>query len=367
MATPDAMQPRPLEGRPRAQERGTAVRESTLAFDWLMAGLGALFIGGLYIDGWAHNHLGRIETFFTPWHALFYGSFLLLAGVFSWYVFQGLRASGSWSRAIPRGYEWSALGVAIFILAGAGDMVWHIRFGIEHDTEALLSPTHLGLAAGMALIFTGPLRAAIARGDDARGAALWPAVISLTLLMSGLTFLMQFAPALADWGVGIRPPTPDLTEQRLDRAIVSELWINAVMVGSVLFLVRQWGSRLPVGSMTFLIGVNAAIMSTQGGSSYYFAMLPAAIGAAIISDALLVLLRPSAERIAQFRWFAFLVPFVYWTAHYLDNLARGEHVWWAVHVWAGLPVICGLMGLMLSFVAVTGPARPRAGAADTPA
>ena len=346
---------------------GTFPRESTLAFDWLMAGLGALFIGGLYIDGWAHNHLGRIETFFTPWHAMFYGSFALLALVLGSYVFTGLRTSGSWNRAIPRGYEWSVIGVAIFLLAGAGDMVWHIRFGIEHDTEALLSPTHLGLAAGMALIFTGPLRAAIARGDDARGAALWPAVVSLTLLMSGLTFLVQFAPALADWGVGVRPPAADLMEQRLDRALVSELWINAVMVASVLFLVRQWGPRLPVGSMTCLIGVNAAIMSTQAGKEYYFAMLPAAIIAAVICDALLVWLRPSAERIVQFRWFAFLVPFVYWTAHYLDNLARGEHVWWAVHVWAGLPVICGLMGLMLSYLAVTGPATPRAGAADTPA
>jgi hypothetical protein len=219
----------------------------------------------------------------------------------------------------------------------------------------------------MALILTGPLRAAIARGDEARGAALWPAVVSLTLLMSGLTFLMQFAPALADWGVGSRPPTSDLAEVRLDRAVVSELWINAVMVASVLFLVRQWGSRLPVGSMTFLIGINAAIMSTQSGSGYYFAMLPAAIIAAVVCDALLVWLQPSPERIVQFRWFAFLVPFVYWSAHYLDYLVRGEHVWWAIHVWAGMPVITGLMGLMLSYLAVTGRPTPRAGAADTPA
>jgi hypothetical protein len=332
-----------------------------------MAGLGALFLGGLYVDGWAHNHLNRIETFFTPWHAVFYGSFALLALALGWLVIAGLRAGGSWSSAIPRGYEWSALGVAIFLLAGIGDLGWHLRFGIEHDTEALLSPTHLGLASGMALIFTGPLRAAIARGDVARGAALWPAVISLMLLMSGLTFLMQFAPALADWGVGSRPPTADLTEVRLDRAVVSQLWITVVMVASVLFLVRQWGDRLPIGSMTVLIGANAALMSTQSGTGYYFAMLPAAIIAALVCDALLAWLRPSADRIVRFRWFAFLVPFVYWTAHDLDYLVRGEHVWWAIHVLAGIPVIAGLMGLMLSYLAVTGRSTPRAGAADTPA
>ena len=26
----------------------------------------------LFVDGWAHNNLDQIETFFTPWHALFY-------------------------------------------------------------------------------------------------------------------------------------------------------------------------------------------------------------------------------------------------------------------------------------------------------
>ena len=323
-------------------------------FDWLMTGLAGLFLVGLFIDGWAHNHLETIETFFTPWHALFYGSYLLLAIVFSGYVYAGVRAAGSWRHAIPAGYEWSAIGLALFAISGVGDMAWHIAFGIEVDTEALLSPTHLGLATGMALVFAGPVRATIARGVPDKPSALWPAVLSLTLLLSGLTFLTQFAPALADWGVGTRPANGDLMELRLDRAIVSELWVNAVMIGAILFAVRQWGSRLPVGSMTVVIGLNAALMSTQSGMGYYFAMLPSAIVAGVVSDGLLLWLRPTPQRIAQFRSFAFLVPFVYWSAHYLDNLARGEHVWWKIHVWAGVPVITGLIGLLLSSLALTG-------------
>ncbi|MEZ4662017.1 MAG: hypothetical protein R2911_31085 [Caldilineaceae bacterium] len=44
-----------------------------------------------------------------------------------------------------------------------GDLIWHELFGIEQDFEALISPTHLMLGAGLALIVSGPLRAALAR------------------------------------------------------------------------------------------------------------------------------------------------------------------------------------------------------------
>ena len=43
---------------------------SSLRFDWLMALLGVWLIGGLYLDGWAHNHNPDLETFFTPWQRI---------------------------------------------------------------------------------------------------------------------------------------------------------------------------------------------------------------------------------------------------------------------------------------------------------
>ncbi len=30
---------------------------------------------GVFVDGWAHMNLAQLETFFTPWHALFYSGF----------------------------------------------------------------------------------------------------------------------------------------------------------------------------------------------------------------------------------------------------------------------------------------------------
>jgi hypothetical protein len=353
-------------------ERSSGVeleRSSSLGFDWAMALLGGLFVGGLYVDGWAHNHLDPIETFFTPWHALFYGSFLLLAIVFGAYAVAGLRVRpmgrsnvfDRLSRAIPRGYEWSAVGVALFLLGGVGDMVWHMLFGIEVSTEALLSPTHLALATGMALILLGPFRAAVARAGDAKGSALWPAVISLTLMYCGLTFMTQFAPAMGQWGVGQHPPR-DLTEIRIDRSVTVQLLDAAILSGVVLLALRQWGSRLPFGAITAILVINSLLMETQQGGNE---QLLGIVLAGLASDALVAWLQPSATRVTQLRWVAFAVPFLYFAAHYATYWARGYPIYYKVHIWAGLPFIAGLIGLLLSFLAVSAPLTPRGVPADT--
>ena len=51
-----------------------------LAFDRTITVLCLWFLGGLYLDGWAHNHLpSALESFFTPWHGVFYSGFLATA------------------------------------------------------------------------------------------------------------------------------------------------------------------------------------------------------------------------------------------------------------------------------------------------
>jgi hypothetical protein len=37
-----------------------------MSFDWIATLLSLTFLGGVYLDGWAHSH-GRVDdTFFTP-------------------------------------------------------------------------------------------------------------------------------------------------------------------------------------------------------------------------------------------------------------------------------------------------------------
>ena len=168
----------------------------SIRFDWAVAGLSAWLLGGLYLDGWAHSHGKVDEGFFTPWHAILYTGILV---TFIFLLVNQARNTSkgyAWQRALPNGYRLSLVGVALVLLAGALDFLWHTLFGIEVSLEALLSPPHLFLATSGVLLLSGPMRAAWSRlpSGQARGwTVLGPLVLSVTLILSVLTFFTQFA------------------------------------------------------------------------------------------------------------------------------------------------------------------------------
>ena len=169
------------------------ILESSLRFDLLMVFLSFWFLCGLFLDGWAHNH-GRVDdSFFTPWHAVFYSGFTIVAIAHLWILYRNVNRGIAFSQALPDGYNLSLLGVAIFALGGLGDMVWHTVFGIEENIEALLSPTHLMLGLGMFLIFSAPLRSFVARATKGGGWLKWlPAILSMSFTISVMTFFLQY-------------------------------------------------------------------------------------------------------------------------------------------------------------------------------
>src|ERR671934_2607707 len=135
-------------------------------FDWLVIVACAWMGFGLYWDGWAHGY-GLPDSFWTIWHAAFYSGFAACAAVVLGAVVLKKPHATSWRAAIPAGYGYAVAGVFIFGFGGILDMIWHSIFGIEFSTDALLSPSHMILATGAALIVSGPFRAAerATRGD----------------------------------------------------------------------------------------------------------------------------------------------------------------------------------------------------------
>jgi hypothetical protein len=162
------------------------------------------------LDAWAH-HQFEVKTFFTHWHGVLYSGFLALAAVLTGTFVLNIRKGWVWWQAMPVSYRLSLLGVAVFTAGGVGDMIWHLAFGIEVNIEALLSPTHLMEALGGALIVTGPIRAAWARPEEG-WRSLLPALISLALLLSILTFFTSYANPLADTAL----PRAPVRSQRLN-------------------------------------------------------------------------------------------------------------------------------------------------------
>ena len=179
---------------------------STPGFEWLMASLAALLVGGLDLDIWAHSHGKVDQSFFTPWHAVLYGAMALNGIVLGIVVARNvLQKKYPWQRALPEGYGLSLVGVIAFAIGGVLDLAWHTLFGIEEDIQALLSPTHLILATSAALILTGPLRSAAIRigaSAPASWRTLGPMVLSVCSVFTLLGLFSQFAhPMIGLFGV----------------------------------------------------------------------------------------------------------------------------------------------------------------------
>ncbi|MGH2537142.1 MAG: TolB family protein, partial [Candidatus Promineifilaceae bacterium] len=188
------------QARPQ-RARVTGYPADSLRFDWAFSLLGFLLVSGLLVDGWAHFHGQVDESFFTPWHLLFYSAFGFVALFLGLHQFRNMRPGHHFNKALPQGYWLSLMGATVFALGGVGDMIWHTLFGIESGSEALTSPTHLVLAIGMGLIVTGPLRAAWNRATPSkRWLALGPSILGASLLLVLLAFFTGYAHPFIDPG-----------------------------------------------------------------------------------------------------------------------------------------------------------------------
>lgn len=324
-----------------------------LRFDVPVALLSLWLVLGLYLDGFAHHNLPEsLEIFFTPWHGVLYSGFLTLAGFLLFHQFRNMANGYRWNEALPAGHSLTVLGVPLFFIGGIGDGLWHTLFGIEQGVEALLSPTHLLLAAGGALMVTGPLRSALRRlpiGTKPGWSALLPALLSALYLLSDLTFFSEYANTLA---------SPERVVEQISSnefgafawmalGVVGVLIPSALIVGISLFFIRRWS--LPFGSLSIILTGNGLLMVLfhyQDVAAYPQVLIPI-IGSGLIADLLYAWLKPSRMRISQTHAIAFLLPFVVF-AIFFAVLVSTASIQWAVHMWTGIPMIAGVVGLLVS-------------------
>lgn len=318
-------------------------------YDWSVVLLSFWLVAGMVLDGWAHNHIPELESFFSPWHAVFYSGFLAFAGFLAASVVRNHAKGYAWRHAFPPAYELSLLGVPVFIVGGSGDLIWHEIFGIEVGVEALLSPTHLMLALGGSLMVSGPFRVTWRQSSDRdvlmRSLVdLLPALLSLTFLLSIWTFMTQFGHPLVDtWAAAaVRPRTQHVPMLRQSLGIMSILLQAGLLMGLVLLAIFRW--ILPLGSLTLVFTLNATLMSFMH-DQYHF--IPAAAAAGLAADLLLRWLRPSMMRSGAFRLFAFAVPAIYYTFYFVVIMVTSG-LDWSAHLWTGAIVLAGLVGLLLS-------------------
>lgn len=321
-----------------------------LAFDWVAVVLNLLFVSGLYLDGWAHNH-GRVdESFFTPWHAFFYAGFGLIVLLMVFTVLINRVRGYPWQRATPAGYALSWVGVVIFAAGGLGDLIWHEIFGVEEDLEALLSPTHLALIIGVALIVSGPLRAAWQRiGRRPTWRTLGAALFSLTALISSFTFIMMYAHPITFNIAGA-------THREFDRdigqmaGVLGMLVTTSLLMGPTLLVMRRWA--LPPGSLTLVWGANLTAMTMVNyHHTYTIYQYLIMLGAIVVIDRLRMRLQPSIRNTGGWRVFALIAPVLY-IGGYVVALLLTEGSNWSVPLLSGAVMLAGLGGWLLSYLLI---------------
>ncbi|MEV4111600.1 hypothetical protein [Nonomuraea sp. NPDC049695] len=329
--------------------------------DLVTALLGIWFGVGLMIDAWAHSNLAELETFFTPWHAVFYSGFVVVSGWIIRQVWRNVRTGRLGPAAVPTGYLAGLVAIPAFAAFGFADMMWHTVLGIETTINIFFSPSHLGLVVTMMLIITTPLRSAWTSphvGARPSLGRLLPALIGLAFATTLVSLFLSYGGALqyrpqaivqafsmaqdsgaAPGGAGPRPVAVGA-----DRVAVAMVVTNVVMLGPVLLLVRRW--LLPFGSVTVMY----TVMTLMPGAQTAFRNLPillSFVAAGVASDLLIRRLRPSGERRAAYWAFAGLSAFATWSLYIGVASATGGGLPAVPELWTGAPVVAGLIGLAL--------------------
>ena len=320
-------------------EPGRSALNRSARSETVYVGLAALIVVGGYVDAWAHRHLASsLETFFTPWHGLLYGAALATGAWLGLEILAARRTLGSWRVAIPTGYELAVVGFGLVLVGGVGDVVWHTLFGIERSVDALLSPTHLVLAAGFFLVVTAPARAWLGRSQAADRLVPPAAIAAVVLGVAALAFITQFVNPFADYW-----PT-DNRGASLTIGIAAIVIQSGILAGGVVAL--SWLGPIRPGSILLLFAGPAVLAA--GAADTWFA-LPAAVTAAVVAE---ILTAGGGGRLAgsRLRWTVAIGLAVLW-ATYEAVLGAAYGLVWSAHAIGGAVLIGSVSGWLVAWLA----------------
>jgi hypothetical protein len=256
----------------------------------------------------------------------------------------GVRTGRPWDQALPEGYFGSLAAALVFGLAWLVDsQYWTPTF--EQNAvglDVLFTPPRLVEMAAVAVMVSGPLRAAARRGEaDASIVTL----LSASLLLSVITFATQFLHPLIDpwaWnGYDFLAKEP-LKWVGKNEGVAAILAQALILAGTALLL--NSGFRLRPGSLTFVLTINGVLVTI---TKLHFEFLPVMIVTGLAGDAWLWWWsrrpgRPSASLCA-------VVGGAFATSYMLEVVALSTD--WEASLWAGTilatTMLCWLMGKLL--------------------
>ncbi len=346
-----------LSGRDDAPPRNPSL-------DFAIGLAGIWLAGGFLWDSWAHLHVG-VESFFTPYHAVFYAAMVAAAVAFGTAALANRRRGYRMPNLLPRAYHRALLGVPLFFVGGIGDFFWHTFFGVENRIEAVTSPTHLIIGFSVALVLTGPIRSALeARGRLATLRSQLALIFSLTAILEfahlGMSYAFDPSAARMDAPPAEIARSPyylldvALVLYKTGTGVMIVILTSLVEMAFALYLASRF--RLAPGAMTvfFLAGDSMIACALTNDRPLVLIHAVKALVAGIVADAILWRGRRSRPHdavpsLAVLRRFGFFVPIAYYGSFFVLTIGL-EGTWWNWNLVLGTLVWSVLSGFGLTFL-----------------
>lgn len=335
----------------------------SIALDYAVGICGVWISGGFFLDAWAHGHV-PVESFFTPYHAVFYSGMVALALVIAGFALQSRRLGYDWADALPRPYRLALVGVPIFALGGIGDMLWHRALGIEEGVDALLSPTHQILGLGIFFLASGPIRSVLSdRAHSTTLARQLPLALGLAtwLILAHFGTAYAFDPAAGR--TNAPPPIVPFSSHYLTAlaigyykvasGVLIVIFQSTLIAGFALWLVARVHPCPGMVTLFLLIGNVPAAAAFTNQTPLLAVTIAQSLVTGGFADALIVRYdpHPSPHHVQAFRWFAVAVPMTYFGV-YLVGMLLTDRIWWDWNVALGSWIWSGVCGLALSLLVV---------------
>jgi hypothetical protein len=329
---------------------------------WGFFAASVVMIVGLQLDAFKHATDPNLETFFTIWHAIMYAGMALCGGTIAWFIRRNSRLGApNLFAAIPLGFQGAVVGMAILVMSGGVDTVWHTSFGIEKGLEILVSPSHLGIITGMFLVSSAPL---VMLWKEQR--ALTKAEHAMTVVSAGLAFttvhiITAHASQLGELYLGSQRQLPFTDAYRVHGYVFS----TVLLLIPMLALKRRFGTGM-LG--VFFLALMPAVMMNFLGEKPGPLWLPFLVAMAaalavpvshLLSNRIGSALRArisaitgvvgSEHKATSMIALGATFPAILWSAVFIVTPLAGKPVFWSVHVWTGVLLMTIITGALTAF------------------
>ena len=331
--------------RPEAVE-APAFAPFTARERWVLLVASAWLVIGLQLDAYAHATTPELETFWTPWHGVLYSGIAASGFTLLWLMRKRLPAIPTYATllALPNALRVPLAGMALLLVGGGMDTLWHNIFGIERDLEIFVSPSHEFIILGMMLVAAGPALMLATR--PGRRLSIGDAVlVTASALLSALPVHIYslHATAIGFIHLGTGEQTPGVFS--VDAQLVHGYLASTVLLLLPIVLIgRRW--RIPFAVPTVLISLIAVAMHLMFDSEDdWWPALTLAAATAVIEIVLRVAAR-FAPLGVNGRWIALglLAPPAAWGAVLAVGKIETGTVGWNIHMVSGLLTLVAITG-----------------------